>query len=78
MPATAAPVIWARNPACDFCRQEIPRNKGEVFYDAAMKKGPWAGMCVNHFHQYSRGVLGTGFGQKYVCNEDGKFIKVEG
>lgn len=52
--------------------------KDEVVYDAKTKFGPWATMTQASFNMYGCGRLGTGYGQKYVRNEAGELIKVEG
>lgn len=56
---------------------------GEVVYDAATESqggyaGPWATMTAKSFQMHGFGKLGTGYGQKYVRNEEGHLIKVEG
>ena len=55
---------------------------GEVVYDAKTIYGSWATMTQKSFetytHQFVRENLGTGRGQKYVRNDKGWFVKVEG
>lgn len=51
---------------------------GEVVYDAKTRSGPWATMKQESWEKHGSGRLGTGHGQKYVRNEQGQFIKVEG
>lgn len=53
-------------PNCDVCKgngdDSVPAE-----YDAKMKEGPWANMCVTHFNLYGIG-LGIGKGQKLVLS----------
>lgn len=49
----------------------------EVFIDGATVHGPWAVMTPASHDYYGRG-LGTGRGQKYMKQADGKWLKVEG
>lgn len=58
---------------CNICKDEI----GNEMFDAKTIMGPWANMCGACFVMY--GIkLGTGFGQKYVKDNKGDFIKVGG
>lgn len=54
----------------------IPFDK--VMYDAKTRMGPWANMAPSSFRTYGLGRLGTGFGQKYEKQADGRWLKVEG
>lgn len=51
---------------------------GSVMYDAKTKLGPWANMTQESFDLHGFGKLGTGFGQKYQLDSDGKWYKVAG
>jgi hypothetical protein len=51
---------------------------GGVMYDAATKEGPWANMSEQSFKEFGCGKLGTGFGQKYELQPDGRYMKVAG
>ncbi len=51
---------------------------GSVMYDAKTKMGPWANMGDASWAKYGIGKLGTGFGQRYQRQEDGRWLKVEG
>lgn len=53
-------------------------NPGGIMYDAKTDLGPWANMTEKSFKEHGPGRLGTGFGQKYVMQEDGRWLKVEG
>lgn len=49
----------------------------DTIYDGATTMGPWALMAPKSFRRYGRGV-GTGVGQRYNKQPDGKWLKVEG
>ena len=52
---------------------------GDEIIDAPTKEGPWALMTPESWKQnrmYHK--LGTGYGQRYMKQEDGKWLKVEG
>jgi hypothetical protein len=56
---------------------------GEVVYDAATERpggyaGSWATMTSESYMMHGFGKLGTGYGQKYVRQENGELHKVEG
>jgi len=51
---------------------------GKVMYDAKTKMGPWANMSEVSWKQHGIGMLGTGYGQKYEKQVDGRWLKVEG
>ncbi|MCJ1903190.1 hypothetical protein MR829_22945 [Paracoccus versutus] len=59
---------------------DVPFTKqtGEVIYDAKTKFGPWATMTEASYRTHGVGVLGIGFGQKYVRDEQGHLNLVEG
>ena len=67
-------VVWTGSKTCDFCHKEI----SDILIDGKTMMGPWATMCpsCHRFYGYKR--FGTGIGQKYKKNSDGKFIKIEG
>lgn len=68
-------IYWLSDlPARDDFNQPY---KG-VMYDAKTKSGPWANMTEGSWKKYGVGRLGTGFGQKYVLNAEGRWEKVEG
>lgn len=50
---------------------------GKTFIDGRTKSGPWAIMQPKSFAKYGVG-LGTGKGQKYEKQPDGKWLKIEG
>jgi hypothetical protein len=51
---------------------------GDEFIDGASKMGPWAFFTPESWKLYGRGRLGTGFGQRYQKQADGRWKKVEG
>ena len=46
--------------------------------DGATKQGPWALMTSKSWGNHGKGKLGTGYGQRYKKQKDGKWLKVEG
>ena len=58
---------------CDICRDKIT----DVFYDCATVMGPWGNLCPDCFERYSYG-LGTGRGQKYNKQGNGRWLKTAG
>lgn len=60
---------------CDTCETPITTK----FYDAKTEMGPWACMCPSCQNLGpGLGRLGTGFGQEYTKQPDGKFLKTGG
>jgi hypothetical protein len=49
-----------------------------VMIDGKTKMGPWANMTPTSWKRYGIGRLGTGYGQKYHRQADGRWLKVEG
>lgn len=60
--------------SCDCCGASL----AELFYDKRMPCGRWANVCWGCFSLESDGRLGTGQGQKYRKQPDGRFRKVDG
>lgn len=59
---------------CNLCEGAL----GSVMYDAREKwSGRWGNFCHSCFQAVGSG-LGTGKGQKYAKQADGKWLKVEG
>jgi hypothetical protein len=50
----------------------------DEFIDGKTVFGPWAIMTPHTFKIKGVGQLGTGLGQRYVKQRDGKWLKVEG
>jgi hypothetical protein len=51
--------------------------KDEII-DGKTQMGPWALMTPKSYAEYGIGRLGTGFGQRYKLQSDGKWLKIEG
>lgn len=59
---------------CDLCGEDIT----DKFYDAHVPRyGQWGNVCPGCFAS-ERCATGTGAGQEYTKNADGKFIKTAG
>jgi len=56
---------------------DFGRRITDHFYDSRTKFGPWAIMNEETFRQLGVGV-GTGRGQQYAKQSDGRWLKVEG
>ena len=68
------PVYWIGDiPSKD----DFGKPYDNVMYDAKTKQGPWANMSSASWKIYGVGKLGTGYGQKYVKQADGRWLKVE-
>ena len=51
--------------------------KDEII-DGATKLGPWALMTPKSWKIHGHGKLGTGLGQRYKKQKNGKWLKVQG
>jgi hypothetical protein len=51
---------------------------GDTFIDGRTMAGPWAIMTPSTWRMYGVGRFGTGYGQMYMKQDDGKWMKVEG
>lgn len=72
-PPKPKPVYYAGAPeACDICRKPF----GQMMYDGRTTSG-WANMCQRCFARHGYG-LGTGKGQRYSKQEDGRWLKTGG
>lgn len=69
------PVYW-RSPV--GTHDDFGRPIHDEFVDGKTKLGPWAMMSPESFAVYGTGRLGTGRGQRYKKQPDGKWLKVEG
>lgn len=49
----------------------------DTFIDGKTNRGPWAIMSPKSFKKHGVG-LGTGLGQKYKRQPDGRWLKIEG
>ena len=60
---------------CDAC----PASITNTFYDMKTQGGPWGSLCPYcAMHGIGVGMLGTGSGQKYEKQGDGKWLKTGG
>jgi hypothetical protein len=50
----------------------------DTFIDGKTRQGPWGIMTAKSFARHGYRRLGTGYGQKYVKQADGKWLCVEG
>lgn len=51
---------------------------GDEMFDGKTIGGPWANMTRRSWVRHGIGRLGTGFGQRYKKQPDGRWLKVEG
>lgn len=69
-------VVYANPPeSCDICDRAFSSLK--LMFDCKTRGGPWATLCKTCFNLYGIG-LGTGLGQEYTRQSDGKWIKTNG
>lgn len=50
----------------------------DEFIDGKTTMGSWANMTPKSFKRMGWGKLGTGYGQRYKKQNDGKWLKIEG
>ena len=69
------PKYWTGSPPHkdDF---GVPIKK--EFIDGVTRQGPWAFMTLSSWKVHGTGRLGTGYGQRYKKQTDGRWLKVEG
>jgi hypothetical protein len=71
-------VCWTSHVgAVDDFNIPVNHKPGGIIIDGATTMGPWALMVPESHERHGRG-LGLGRGQKYVKQEDGRWLKVEG
>lgn len=64
---------------CDWCSAPFSVAKaGDKMYDAKSLMGPWGNFCARCFPTVTQGKLGTGLGQEYTRQADGKWLKTGG
>jgi len=69
------PVYWLGPKKCDICKKDIT----DILYDSKTRMGPWATMCSECYMKVrAYAGLGTGLGQKYQRQDDGRFLKIRG
>lgn len=66
-------IEWLGEDNCNVCSKYC----STTLYDAKTIYGHWATLCEDCFKLCGM-RLGTGFGQKYKRNSEGRLIKVEG
>lgn len=72
------PVYWCgKITVCDICKEDF---EGTMFDTPVNYLGrrAWGNVCDLCWHLYSSQKLGTGLGQKYVKQPDGRWLKVGG
>jgi len=69
-------VVYWCGPSPDKC-QISNKPITDTFIDGATTLGGWAIMHPDAYVQHGRG-LGTGLGQRYERQPDGRWLKVEG
>lgn len=69
--------FWLGSPIekCDLCHRRM--DKLACFYDANVPGESWGNICHGCFTAH-RCKLGTGLGQKYSRQPDGKWLKTGG
>jgi hypothetical protein len=50
----------------------------DEFVDGKTRMGPWGIMTPTAWRAHGVGRFGTGFGQRYQKQDDGRWLKVEG
>lgn len=76
-PAQPRPVYWRGSTPvkCDLCDQPLD---GKKFVDGSTKpQGTW-GILDLRCHRIHGNGLGTGRGQLYERQDDGRYLKIEG
>ena len=59
-------------------KDDFDREIEDTFIDGKTIMGPWGIMTPQSWRHYGVGALGTGLGQKYEKQTDGRWLKVEG
>lgn len=55
---------------CSCGEEKCGKKSFEARYDAKTKQGPWAYVCQKHWERNTPQVLGTGYGQKLILEEE--------
>ena len=63
---------------CNWCSTPFAQGEGQKMYDAKSLMGPWGNFCSACFKDFTQGKLGTGYGQEYTRQADGKWLKTGG
>jgi hypothetical protein len=59
-------------------KDDFNRPIRDEFIDGKTKFGPWAFMTPASWKENGIAILGTGCGQRYRKQKDGRYLKVEG
>jgi hypothetical protein len=59
---------------CDICSKPLTNE----MCDIKTKLGPWGLLCMPCVGKHTTGKLGTGFGQRYEKQDDGRYLRGEG
>lgn len=59
-------------------KDDFNRTITDEFIDGVTVMGPWATMNPESYRTFGMGRLGTGYGQRYKKQADGRWLKVEG
>lgn len=59
---------------CDICGTPLTTE----MCDIKTKQGPWGLLCMPCVKTHTTGKLGTGLGQKYAKQPDGRWLKIAG
>ena len=77
MATTQQPVYWSGTISkCNLCPQPLGDvDGGRAMYDVRIPAyGSWANVCYGCFQSYGC-TLGTGLGQSYALQPDGRWLK---
>lgn len=68
-------VFWCGDlqDECNICQGSF----GSVMFDARTRSGQWGNLCQKCFRRFGNG-LGTGKGQQYAKQNDGRWLKKGG
>jgi hypothetical protein len=66
---------WAGSPGS---KDDFGGPIHETFYDGKTMQGPWAIMNASNWRLHGCQKLGTGYGQKYEKQDDGRWLKTAG
>ena len=62
---------------CDICEASFVA-PGSMMFNTTTRSGPWGYFCKSCYDENTFGRLGTGLGQRYVRQPDGKWLKTGG
>jgi hypothetical protein len=77
-PGRKRQVFWqGAADKCEFCEKPIAQEVGTKIVDGRTRDGPWALMDMACHKLHGVGT-GTGHGQVYQRQTDGRWLKIEG